>query len=157
MIKVLRQNLLIIVLLVAVIATGAVLMVVSQNVYEKQSSIRDKGRDLVEQEWELRTLKAEWAYLSRPDRLDELSSAMGRGEAVAAIMPVHRQSEVSLGDNQDQVNLVSLSVPTPSNKPFYMIRSTPAVSYKDAQPVKTKSVEPKGDFSSLLKTIGGAP
>ena len=153
----LQKNMLVITLLFAVIVTGGTLMVVSQNVYEKQGNIRNKSRILVEQQWELRTLKAEWAYLSRPDRIDELSTAMGKGQPAAAIISM--QSVV----RADDVTPVNMMVPTPPNKPFYMIR--PASGSKNmrqqtpsqtvAPSVAKTNPKPNNDFSSLLKTIGG--
>jgi hypothetical protein len=164
MFKMIKQNKLILVLLMAVFAVGGTLMVVSQGVYEKETSVSSKGRQLVEQEWELRTLKAEWAYLSRPDRIDELSSAMGTSGNAVIVAMQPRYDGKDADPIENLVTPVTMSVPTPTNKPFYMIRpaatqisTAPSVISKSSDSAPKPKSSNSGDFSSLLKTIGGTP
>jgi hypothetical protein len=137
----LKNNKLIIFLLFAVIGTGTLLTLVSQNVYDTQKSVQTKSRDLVSEQWELRSLKAELAYLSRPDRLDHLfeaSSQIGTEPTIVQIL-----------QSQNTLNMAPVSyVPVPPLKPLG--RSPIHLTQPSASHPQTQS-----DFSSLLQSIGG--
>ncbi|PCI01231.1 MAG: hypothetical protein COB76_01835 [Alphaproteobacteria bacterium] len=143
--KFLRKNILILCLLVAVLATGGALTFVSQDVYDTQKSVGKKSRDLVAEQWELRALKAEWAYLTRPDRLDELSDASGAAQKKTSLS----QTVVIQTLVAEPVSFVPLPTPKP-NSSLSFGRSP----IQTAQPL-AQSSKNKSSFTSLLKKIGG--
>lgn len=143
-----RGNLGLICLVGAVIATGVILTVISQRVYDTQKQVRQKERELLSEQWEIRALKAEWAYLTRPDRLDALARAASQtrvGDVAAT--PVMQNLAIEP---------VVFSAPTPPAKPFYHGRSpVHPVSSDTPSPVKQEKQETKIDFSDVLNKIGG--
>lgn len=151
MMKLIRDNFLIGLLVVAVIATGGALTVVSHDVYDAQKSLQSKNGELIETQWELRALKAEWAYLNRPDRLNELYEAKNSGKAGAISV-----AKAVPSTGEDMVHPVSF-VPVPMAKPsvtLAVMTSSQAVApTKTSAPVSEKSSGM--NFGSLLKAIGG--
>lgn len=135
----LRDNKLICFLMFAVIMTGGALTFVSQDVYDMQKSVAKKSRDLVSEQWELRALKAEWAYLTRPDRLEQLSGASAQSKVMASKLPTSSIQELAVEP--------ASYIPTPAIKPG---RS----SIRNAD-VSAKKSNNKSSFSSLLDLIGG--
>ena len=134
-----RKNKLICFLLLSVFATGGMLAFISQDVYDTQKSVLQKSRDVVAEQWELRALKAEWAYLTRPDRLDELSDASAQSKS--SVSP-------------QTVLIQELSVEPVAYVPVPTLKPQGRSSIQSAQPLVQKS-ENKSNFSSLLNTIGG--
>ena len=64
-----------VVLVLAVIVAGSALMHISQKVHEKQKKVQYLGREIVAENWAIRALNAEWAYLSRRKFLTIRSSS----------------------------------------------------------------------------------
>ncbi|MAF68937.1 MAG: hypothetical protein CMH25_06290 [Micavibrio sp.] len=58
-----------------VVVTGVMLFVVSQKVQQTERDISAQKQQLSLEKESLRVLQAEWAYLNRPDRLENLSEA----------------------------------------------------------------------------------
>lgn len=140
-----RNNKLLCFLIVAVVSAGFGLVVVSQKVYDAQRSVKKMGQRALASEWEIRSLKAELAYLTRPDRLDQISSAF-----VQSISP-------AAGDSISMVAPVSFSLPSmpssdvsvlPPKKPYYISAPVP-VSQKMDKPSSLQN------FSDLLNSFGG--
>ncbi len=57
-----------------VIISGGVLMNISQHVQRAEREIKSYDRKIAQKQEELRVLKAEWAYLNNPSRLELLAS-----------------------------------------------------------------------------------
>lgn len=131
-----REHKLICFLVLVVVLTGSALTLVSQKVYDTQKSVSGKSRDLVSEQWELRALKAEWAYLTRPDRLEQLSDAS-------------EQSKIMASKSAQELMVEPASfVPTPTPKPLGHSSIQNAVS-------SAPKSNNKSNFSSLLNMIGG--
>lgn len=58
-----------------VVVTGVMLFAVSQKVQQTEREITAQKQQLSLEKESLRVLQAEWAYLNRPDRLENLSDA----------------------------------------------------------------------------------
>jgi len=146
--KFFKQYLAIMVMGIAVVISSASLMVVSQNVYDKQSKIKRMEQQALATEWEIRALNAEMAFLSRPDRLDQLASAMANsispatGADLMVIAPVSytpfTQTDLSIIPNRKPAISKALRVSTP------IIKTSPT-------PTKTTQ-----NFDSFLDKIGGS-
>lgn len=63
-----------IVVFALVIASGAMLMDVSHHVQRAERDIKRLDREIAREEESIRVLKAEWAYLNNPVRLEELAT-----------------------------------------------------------------------------------
>jgi hypothetical protein len=152
MIKYIQTNLAIIIMGFAVLISGGTLMLVSQKVYHAQKNVNNLSQDILATEWEIRALKAELAYLSRPDRLEQISLAMTQsispdlGDRIA-IAPVSYR----LPDDITNPTLTLI----PQKKPMGFRN----ITYQKPQTQNTQppSPQPKksSDFSSLLQSIGG--
>ncbi len=148
--KYIKDYALIITMGLAVILSGGTLMVVSQNVYETQRAIQEMDREAMMTEWEIRALNAELAFLTRPERLEQIASAI-----TYSISP-------SMGDDILVVSPVSLSsmMPSPSRGDNIILPDRkPAVSYQRVSapiPSRPQQTTSSQDFSSLLNSIGGS-
>lgn len=78
--KFLKDNALLLSLVVAVITAGGSLMVVSQKVYDKQRHVRSLDQQILTSQWDIRALRAELAFLTRPDRLDQITAAVSQAD-----------------------------------------------------------------------------
>lgn len=139
----LKNYALIFVMGMAVIISGATLMVVSQRVYETQRSIKQLNQEALMTEWEIRSLNAELAYLTSPERLEQITTAMTQSiSPVASATPIIFPS----------TSLVSYKAPDYSSvRPL----RKPA-SYTPQKPQIQKSPSKSyGDFSILLNQVGG--
>lgn len=147
---VVQKNILLVCLTGAVIVAGGALMHVSQRVHETQKAVKSASRQIIEEGWAIRALKAEWAYLSRPGRLEELSVALARlqsDETAPAAQPVVAPASY-LSDTPQQALYIPAVLPL--RKPATQI-------IHKAAHKKTGQKKAEGDFSSLLQRIGGAP
>lgn len=151
MMKYIKMNLAIIIMGFAVLVSGGTLMLVSQNVYHSQKKVNSLAQNILSTEWEIRALKAELAFLSRPDRLEQISLAMTQ-----SISP-------ALGD-RIVIAPVSYTLPDETIKPtLALIPHKKPMGFKTVQYQKpTENIdnpitapEKTKDFSSLLNSIGG--
>jgi len=136
MINLLRQNMVIIVMIALVGGLGATLMMVSQEVYEKQHQVQIMQHQQQILTWEKRALNAELAFLTRPDRLDHLTTAMAQSVKPAAVGTAMVVSPVEFS-MMDKMSVI------PPRKPRL---------YHAA--IEQQTMETQHDFSSLLQTIG---
>lgn len=138
-----RTNLALILLVGVVVFTGIALSFVSQKAHDAQRNVAEKSRDLVAEQWELRALKAEWAYLNRPDRLEELADASHQTKTTSTAMMVQTLD----------ASPVAYHAPLPRVKP------APRAVVKAKANVETPAVveEKKlsASFANLLDMIGG--
>lgn len=145
MMKFLTGNLSLIIMGFAIIVCGTSLVIVSQNVYEKQAFINNMKHDALMTEWEIRALNAELAFLSRPDRLDQLTSAIASStspstaDEITVIAPVAYS-----GFTQQNTSIIPYRKPTLS-KPIRV--SSPKIS--------SKITPKKQNFNSFLSSLGG--
>ena len=148
MMKYIKTNLAIIIMGFAVLLSGGTLLLVSQKVYHAQKRVNNLSQVILATEWEIRTLKAELAYLSRPDRLEQISLAMTQSISPAlgdkiAIAPVSYQ----LPDEAINPSLALIPHKKPSGLNL--------VQYQKSEPTPTPVIQKKtNDFSALLKSIG---
>lgn len=126
-------------LVLAVFVAGVSLVIISQKVHDTQRKVRKMDRKSLVTEWDIRTLRAELAYLTRPDRLDEISSAFSKSISPTVIKKISIVSKVSFSSNKT----VSNTPVIPNRKPTILMRSS------------TQDSKPKNDFLSLIKNIGG--
>lgn len=141
MIDTIRNNKIIILLLFAVMVTGALLMLVSQEVYKTEHHVKKMERDKQILTWEIRSLNGELAYLTRPDRLDQLSTAMANASPQS-----HQDRSIII--TPVQFSDMRTHHIIPPHKPR-VPRQVNLSQIKTPDPQKTN------DFSSLLNIIGG--
>lgn len=154
--KFLKRNFMIIVMGFAVIFSGGSLMAVSQNVHDKQSKISRMEREAQAIEWEIRALNAEMAYLSRPDRMEQLASAMAQSISPMASNDIMVISPASFSPFEPKnLSLIPNRKPAVSN--IRRVSAPVHVAQKSPTPVPQPQKQPKPsqDFSSLLDNLGG--
>lgn len=109
----------------AAVVAGFVLFQTSQNVQDAEGRLRSIQTALSKEQDAMRVLEAEWDYLNRPDRLEELAQQHLKMKA---------QSPMSLVN--DSSDLPETGAPAlPKRKPDFQIR--PAVAVAPAAPEKT--------------------
>ena len=148
MIETLSNNKIIIMLLAAVIITGALLMLVSQEVYNTERQVKKIGRENQIMTWEVRSLSGELSYLTRPDRLDQLLSAVGNQNPKLA-----SQNPVVI--TPVDFSAIQSNTVIPSQKPHKPTRPQTVSIEKSPVPTPQKSSKQQKSFSSLLDAIGG--
>lgn len=154
MMKLLKDNALLLALTLAVMVTGGSLMIVSQKVYEKQRHVQSLDQQILTGQWDIRALKAELAFLSRPDRLDQIATAVSQQDPsfdeAAGIEPI------SFIYNDLPAGMSVLPPAKPARASYQRATLTPAKAVtktviKQPEPVVKKS--PRG-FASLLDSLG---
>ena len=161
--KLIKDNSLLLLLIVAVTVAGTSLMVVSQKVYDTQKNVQALDQELLAKQWDIRALKAELAYLSRPDRLEQITSAIAQSVNPTAnnvsISPVAYQLS-----NDLPAGMSLLPPLKPASAIFHKRKTTKyspikRVSAEVAAPTKQiqkNNVKDKGaGFASLLENLGG--
>jgi len=121
------------VLLLCVIASGAALLHVGQDVYSQRKKVGALKREIAITEKEIASLGAEIAFLSSPQRLDQIASAFTGAVSPASMMPT------IMSDNQFARKAAYIPVKPkskPSRKVFTQVKS-------------------KRDFSDILNHVGG--
>jgi hypothetical protein len=162
--KFMKDNAVLIALSLAVIVAGGSLMIVSQKVYDTQKNVQALDRELLTKQWDVRSLKAELAYLSRPDRLEQISSAIAQsvppiaGSSPIAPVVYHLSKDLPAG--------MSLLPPTKPVSAIHQKKKTVkhnigAVRPYEALPVPSVSGPEKREakkssgFASLIDSLGG--
>ena len=144
MIKIILNNLTIIIISLAVITAGAILMNVSQKVYDTPKHVKNLDQNKLSIEWEIRALKAELSYLTRSDRLEQLSKAISQSS------PKKTKETSSVILSSSSLSFSEIHSVRPQRKPISQVRYTPPTS---KTPPKT-TPSPQLEFSSLLNSIG---
>ena len=136
-----KNNKLLCFLIFAVVGAGFGLVVVSQKVYDVQRSVKKMSREALVSEWDIRSLKAELAYLTRPDRLDQISSAFVRSISPAAGNSISMVAPVSFSLSSASSSDVAI---LPLKKPRPILVSAPQKTNASSK-----------NFSDLLNVVGG--
>ncbi len=112
------------------IAAGALLFWTSQNVQQSENALRSLQKSVKSEEQTIRVLHAEWDYLNRPDRLEELA---------ARHLGVSLSSSAAFSVSDDLSALPDLLIPVlPRRKP-----------QMEAQPIMLRS----SSFNALLEEM----
>lgn len=149
---VIKSYLSIIIMGVFVVVSGATLMIVSQNVYESQSRIQTMNQKTLSAEWEIRSLNGELAFLTRPDRLEQITTALSQSISPSIGSDIMVVSPVSLMSyDQQSYGIIPNRKPSASPSPTRV--SAPIPQTDNTQIKATKSAS--NDFSSLINSIGG--
>lgn len=129
-------------------AAGTVLFYTSQSVQQAEHDLRRIQAAARGEEESIRVLKAEWAYLNSPERIEELSSEYLRlapaepeqvlkpSDLPGAELPPEQDAMIHQISQQEPAAGGGEQVPVPSRKP--------------AVPVSSGQ-----DFNKLLKKVGG--
>ncbi|PCI99484.1 MAG: hypothetical protein COB14_06290 [Alphaproteobacteria bacterium] len=129
-----------------VIASGAMLMDVSHHVQRAERDIKHLDREIAREEESIRVLKAEWAYLNNPVRLEALAA-----DYVDLISPEAAQliSDMSvIPDNDPQASIF-----IPQRSPLHR-----DISYDASSPKPTQATYPTKHTNNTVSshTNGGA-
>ncbi len=135
MISALKKNASLIVIALLVVLSGTALLHVSQNVYGQKQQVKKLTTEISKTEKEIRSLSAEIAFLSTPERLDQISSAITRSGTPVQTPPM----VIKANDLSSQTSL------------FQTIK--PALKPVKARPVNQP--EQTINFSNLISEIGG--
>jgi cell division protein FtsL len=130
-----RKNASLVMIALLVILSGTALLHVSQNVYSQKQQVKKIMTDISKTEKEIRSLNAEIAFLSTPERLDQISSAITVSVAPTQPSPM----VIKASDLSDQTSLFQTVKPI-------------------AKPIKlapTPQREQTINFSNLISEIGG--
>lgn len=139
-------------LFLAVIAT-ALLFWVSQNVQEKERVLTRLQDRLQAEEESLRVLKAEWDYLNRPDRLEELASkyldmkSVTVDHVVQSVSAIPQPEEETTAPEVTEASTHHQDQPPPKKE----ISELPAPSIDQATP------QTENDFNAVLDDALSAP
>ena len=104
-----------IIVFILVILSGALLMDVAQRVQKVEREIKGYEREIVREEESIRTLKAEWAYLNDPARLEAL--AIG---GLGLTSPDDLKLVSDMYDNVPENSKSYVFIPKPSRSPLHM-------------------------------------
>lgn len=138
--------------------SGALLLHTSQTVQDAQSRLEGYERTIENEKEQIRLLKAEWASLNRPERLEKLAN-----EFLDVLPPAPEQMY-----NRDMREFASDPVPEferehdfePVLQPV-SVQSQPAVAppkpaaKPEAPKLKSKRDDDAKDFNALIGEIGG--
>ena len=167
--KFLKDNAFLLFLSVSVIVAGGSLMVVSQKVYDRQKTVQALDESILTKQWDIRALKAELAYLSRPDRIEQISTAITQSEPFA-----EQQSGLAMVSYSIMNDLPAGMSLVPPAKPMTASYQMPKAVERIVQPIIKKEEqaekevvvadisEPKpqqeeaSGFASMLDSLGGA-
>jgi len=100
------------VVIALVVSSGGVLMNVSQQVQTAEREVKRYDRKLAAKEESIRVLKAEWAYLNNPARLELLVSS---GLSLSAANSMDIISDISNDEESNKEPSVSSPVFAPAN------------------------------------------
>jgi cell division protein FtsL len=130
-----RKNASLVMIALLVILSGTALLHVSQNVYSQKQQVKKIMTDISKTEKEIRSLNAEIAFLSTPERLDQISSAITVSVAPTQPSPM----VIKASDLSDQTSLFQTVKPIAKT-----IKLAPT-------PQREQTI----NFSNLISEIGG--
>ena len=94
----LYQNRFLLIMICCVALSGTALLHVSQNVYSQKKQVQSLNTQISKTEKEIKSLNAEIAYLSSPERLDHITSAMpksSKSNDVPIVMTVNHLADAA--------------------------------------------------------------
>lgn len=142
-------------LIIAVILSGGALVIVGQEVYKKEKLIQATNREIHQTEWSLKSLRAELAFLTRPDRIEALSQSL-LSDISPAVGQIEHMSWIENNDDksisfddQDTPSTTSSHVVLPRTKPVRVSNVSPS------EAISKETDKKQTSFSNLLNQIGG--
>ena len=156
-----KNNVVTIFLGLCVIGTAFTLMIVSQEVYERQKKVNGLSRDVLQAQWDIKSLNAELSYLSRPERVEQISTAMAQTHSSGMQSPMVNKviSPVSLQFTAPVVPVQKPFMKASVKRTAAQTTSKPKTVHKKAEVQKTPPVvenkQPEKNFALLLDDIGG--
>ncbi len=151
------------------ITAGTVLFHTSDAVQKTQEEIERLESEIAEERESIRVLKAEWAYLNQPERLEKLAR-----EYLPNLSPASGTQLTEIGRLPEKEPQVAKQEPAPTTIPATPAKKIPAdftvktpkpavkappapAPAPKAQIIPSKNAEPTRDFGDLLKNLGGSP
>ncbi len=120
--------------------TGFILFQTSQNVQRAESRLRDMQQSLSRERESVRVLEAEWDYLNRPDRLEDLARQY---------LKIKTLSPESLVSDSRQMPEPGTPV-LPDRKPVFVAQPA-VVQTEEKEPVSNS--DSRQQFQDLLNTL----
>lgn len=143
-----RRRFLVLAAAMLAVAAGTALFRVSQQVQEAEDRAGELSRAVVSEQEAIRVLNAEWDYLNRPDRIEQLAQ-----EHLHMRLPQVKQMEGSAADLPETF--------TPPQEEKADIETQPAAVEINTAPAPTPSAKParaapQRDFNRMLDDLAPA-
>ncbi len=157
--KILKPRTLVLFGLVAL--TGVVLLHTSQNAQNAEKRLNMLQAEVDQEEERIRILKAEWAHLNRPERLERLAqeflslnpSTPSHMLSDAPSLPAPVQEDIEQQEAQAVSYDGAKPLPKPFAKPTFIKKPLPPQAVVEEPPTPIKSKEATKDFGALLGEI----
>lgn len=152
-----RIRLRFVVVFILAVCSGTLLLRVSQNVQHAEDRLAALNESVQQEEDSIRFLKAEWAYLNNPERLEKLAKKYTDLVPPSAAMMAADANDVP---PREQEKMMPVSYPLPPQEGRGQGREGSVAKADSAQTASTLSPRPspplrKGerDFTEILKNI----
>ena len=127
--------------------SGGMLLVTSQNVERKETELRNLRSVMAAEEESLRVLRAEWAYVNRPDHLEALAKQyldLVPPQAAQNVSDAAAMRAAPLVEEEEKALPVSVRAVTPAPAPAVIPPRKPASLAK-----------PQRKFQNVLEELTG--